>query len=243
MEYKKVKRAAEIGEFIIITACDDKAYDNGDIFKAEDVSRYGNVVAVSEGERQYVLFDEYHALEPSINRNKLKISGVAKGQYKQLCPYSWHKCNGDHKLLEYKIKRAADLGKVTHTYSNGSRIVRYYNLNLLVSGNEVMTIWYDKSYPRVGIDESLKEAHMNVVFRGKNDWRDQEGLYTLGQLIDTMKPGDTSYGVKGHEVGKKVFFDADNIFTLYDGISEHHPLLKYNGDPESAWMYVKGGDK
>lgn len=86
----------------------------------------------------------------------MKISEVTKEQYKQLCPISWSKCNRDEKMLEYKIQRAADLGKVTHTYNNGCKVIRYHYFNLLADGNEIMTMWQDRSSKPYDVNEKRK---------------------------------------------------------------------------------------
>lgn len=92
------------------------------------------------------------------------ISPIVKNQYKQLCPNSWNKCNGDEEQLQYKIKRASELGKVVHNYENGSIVIRYYFLNFLVDkkNNIVMTMWKDKEVPKFDIEEDVKGAHKLV---------------------------------------------------------------------------------
>ncbi|MGG1659510.1 hypothetical protein [Brevibacillus sp. NRS-1366] len=89
----------------------------------------------------------------------MKISGVAKGQYKQLCPSSWGKCNGDEKELHFKIQRAVALGKTVYTYKNGCKIKRYYHLNILTDGKEVMTIWRDKTTEPFLVSYKRKEKY------------------------------------------------------------------------------------
>lgn len=98
---------------------------------------------------------------------KLKVSGVAKGQYKQLCPLSWSKCNKNEKTLVYKIRRAVDLGRETHTYSNGCKIVRYYYHNFLVSDSEIMTMWKDESRQPHNVSEQQKQLHKKKVYGDK----------------------------------------------------------------------------
>lgn len=93
---------------------------------------------------------------------KLKINGVARGQYKQLCPRSWSKCNGDESELSYKIRRAVKLGTETYLYRNGCRIIRYHNLNFLIGDNEVMTIWRDYSTPPYDVSEELKVSYQDL---------------------------------------------------------------------------------
>lgn len=90
---------------------------------------------------------------------KLRISGVTKGQYKQICKYSWHKCNGNEGELSYKIRRAVNLGKQTHVYRNGCQIVRYYYLNFLISEDEIMTMWSDHSCPPYEVSERTKHLY------------------------------------------------------------------------------------
>lgn len=97
----------------------------------------------------------------------LKVNGVARGQYKQLCPMSWGKCNGNEGLLAYKIRRAVDLGKETYTYSNGCKIIRYGALNFLVSRHEIMTVWVDNSRPVVVVADEEKALHKEIVFDRK----------------------------------------------------------------------------
>jgi hypothetical protein len=93
----------------------------------------------------------------------LKVNGVAKGQYKQLCQLSWGKCKGNENLLVYKIRRAVDLGTKTHSYNNGCTIVRYYSLNFLVGSNEIMTIWRDDSRHTVQVKADVKAIHKEII--------------------------------------------------------------------------------
>lgn len=109
----------------------------------------------------------------------MKISGVAKGQYKQLCPHSWAKCNGDEKTLLYKIQRAVDLGKTVHTYKNGCKIKRYYYLNILTDGKEVMTIWKDKTTERFMVSEKRKKRYWAARFQRQQVKANQEVLQTV----------------------------------------------------------------
>lgn len=96
--------------------------------------------------------------------NKLTISGVTKGQYKQLCPLSWKKCNNDHTLLNFKIRRAVKLGKHVHTYSNGCKIIRYHSHNFLISDGEVMTMWTDISREPHTVSEASKQMYQKPYY-------------------------------------------------------------------------------
>lgn len=80
------------------------------------------------------------------------ISGVAIGQWNQVC----NKKEGVRRT-SYKIHRAIVLGKMTHNYPDGSYIVRYYDLNILVNYNGyVMTVWRDTETKKHVIKESRK---------------------------------------------------------------------------------------
>lgn len=109
--------------------------------------------------------------------NKIKISGVAKGQYKKLCPYSAINSEQKGVPISYKIKRAVQLGKVTHIYKNNSVIIRYYFLNFLVSEKEVMTIWMDRMTLPYIISNNKKNTHKELFLKG---WSYQDIKETIG---------------------------------------------------------------
>lgn len=105
-------------------------------------------------------------MSSSFNK-KLKVSGVAKGQYRQLCPFSTEKSEREHVSINYKIRRAVSLGKVVHSYNNGCKIIRYHNLNFLSDNKEIMTIWRDDTTERYDVDKQVKELY-DEIFREKN---------------------------------------------------------------------------
>lgn len=60
---KEVKRKAEIGERIKIVKCDDRRYENGDIFKIESLNWNGVCITANNGHTAFVDDDEYVVLE------------------------------------------------------------------------------------------------------------------------------------------------------------------------------------
>lgn len=99
----------------------------------------------------------------------MKINGIVKGEYKKKCPVSWHRCKGNEKLLEHKIRRAVDLGEKTYVYENGCYIIRYQVLNFLIDkdNNEIMTMWKDKTRPKVEISEEIKDLYDDIFLHRK----------------------------------------------------------------------------
>ena len=89
----------------------------------------------------------------------MEISQVAISQWKQLCK---DHVNTHPSIVDLKVEKAVVLGQVKHIYRNGNRIIRYHDLNLLVSNNEVQTIWRDSTTPTVNVSEKLKEAYERV---------------------------------------------------------------------------------
>jgi hypothetical protein len=87
----------------------------------------------------------------------MKVSGVAIGQWNSVCK----KKEGRRRTL-YKIYRAIVMGTVSHIYPTGDYIVRYYDVNLLVSKKGmVLTVWKDASRPRHIIPTEIKERYDN----------------------------------------------------------------------------------
>lgn len=83
------------------------------------------------------------------------VSGIAIGQWNQIC----RKKEGIRRT-RYKILRAFVMGRLSHTYKSKDYIVRYCDLNLLVSHTGViMTVWRDKSTPNVIVDEEFKTKY------------------------------------------------------------------------------------
>lgn len=83
------------------------------------------------------------------------ISGIAIGQWNQIC-----RKQGTVGEINYKIHRAIVLGDVSHVYHSGDYIVRYYDLNIMVSRtNLVMTVWRDIMTKPFYIDEEVKAEY------------------------------------------------------------------------------------
>lgn len=69
----------------------------------------------------------------------MKISGVALGQWNQIC-----KKKEGIRRTQYKIYRAIVMGNVAHTYMSDDYVIRYYDMNILVSHTGlVLTVWRD----------------------------------------------------------------------------------------------------
>jgi hypothetical protein len=85
----------------------------------------------------------------------VKVSGVARGQWYNLTK----KKEKDVKMVNYKIERAVKLGQIAHVYPTGEYIVRYYNLNIMVNGDDILTIWRDRSRPMVNVLEKSKKMY------------------------------------------------------------------------------------
>lgn len=67
----------------------------------------------------------------------MKISQYVRDKYMEICPVSTMKCD-TYEEIDYKIKRAVDLGKVVYTYP--CRVIQYYNLRFTVEIGEVNTV-------------------------------------------------------------------------------------------------------
>ncbi len=74
----------------------------------------------------------------------LKVSNLARLQYKKLCKKSWAKCNGSELELDHKIVRSANLGASSARYG---KVVskRFFYLTFLIYKNEVKAIFLDRS--------------------------------------------------------------------------------------------------
>ena len=100
-----------------------------------------------------------------MTRQEVIVSGVARGQWKQLCK-GYNDCY-DTELMTSKITRAYCLGQIVHIYDNGNYITRYYDLNMLVSENEIQTIWREITSPSVFVDENVKRKYDQVMEVGE----------------------------------------------------------------------------
>ncbi|QSF43368.1 hypothetical protein [Paenibacillus tianjinensis] len=87
----------------------------------------------------------------------MKISQYVRDKYMELCPVSTNKCD-TYEGIDYKIKRAVDLGKVVYTYP--CRVIQYYNLRFTVEIGEVNTVIdMEKNDDYYQVDEYRKVAH------------------------------------------------------------------------------------
>jgi hypothetical protein len=85
----------------------------------------------------------------------MRISGIAIGQWNANCK----KKEGTHRT-KYKIHRAIVLGNVTHVYMSKDYVVRYYDMNILVSHTGlVMMVWKDQSRPNHMVGRYTKEKY------------------------------------------------------------------------------------
>lgn len=98
-------------------------------------------------------------------KSKLIVSGVAIGQWKNL---TRHGKTLKKQELEEKIKKAIILGKPMFMYKTGDYIIRYYDINILVSSSGiVLTVWkHVDNSTYVFVDEkskdNLKDGLLNI---------------------------------------------------------------------------------
>lgn len=94
----------------------------------------------------------------------MKVSGVAIGQWNDICK----KKEGAHRT-KYKLHRAIVLGRVVHVYVSKDYIVRYHDLNILVSHiGLIMMVWRDQSRPNVVILDEDKDEYDAKTTNGQN---------------------------------------------------------------------------
>lgn len=85
----------------------------------------------------------------------MKISGVSLWQWNQIC-----KKKEGIRRTTYKIFRAISMGKVAHIYASGDYIIRYQDINLLISKTGlVLTLWRDTTTPNHKIHHKVKEHY------------------------------------------------------------------------------------
>lgn len=93
---------------------------------------------------------------------KIIVSGVAVGQWKEITSKG-RKYSKDE--IEDKIKRAIILGKPVHIYKSGDYIIKYYDINILLSASGiVLTVWKhncQKTY--IAVDEVAKRVLLSGV--------------------------------------------------------------------------------
>ncbi|MCR8994582.1 hypothetical protein [Brevibacillus laterosporus] len=89
----------------------------------------------------------------------MKISGVALGQWNQIC-----KKKEGVRRTTYKIYRAISMGEMSHIYASGDYIVRYQDINLLISKTGlVLTVWRDTITPNYKISDRVKKHYDDTV--------------------------------------------------------------------------------
>lgn len=94
----------------------------------------------------------------------MKISGVAIGQWNQIC-----KKKEGIRRTKYKIYRAIVMGKVAHIYASKDYITRYYDMNILVSHTGlVLTVWRDNATEQFKICEKLKAKYDTEITHKDN---------------------------------------------------------------------------
>lgn len=82
----------------------------------------------------------------------MRVSGVAIGEWNSICVKK-----NDKYWTQFKLLRAYLTGKISHYYPDGNYIMRYQNLNLLVSKDGIiLTVWRDNSREFVKVKESTK---------------------------------------------------------------------------------------
>lgn len=96
---------------------------------------------------------------------KIRVSGVSIGQWKNLCKKDG---NSSTEVVKEKILRAVVLGKPNFKYDTKDYILRYYDLNILVSRKGlVLTVWRHigtkKGSKPVEILEEFKESVKNYI--------------------------------------------------------------------------------
>jgi hypothetical protein len=91
-------------------------------------------------------------------RELMKISQYVRDKYMELCPVSTMKCD-TYEEIDYKIKRAVDLGKVVYTYP--CRVIQYFNLRFTVEigDKENTVIDMEKNDDYYQVDEYRKVVH------------------------------------------------------------------------------------
>lgn len=85
----------------------------------------------------------------------MRVSGVAIGQWNEI-----NKNKSSKRKTTYKINRAIVMGTLSHSYSSGDYIIRYYNINLLISKTgEVLTLWKDDTRKPHHVPNSVRLAY------------------------------------------------------------------------------------
>ncbi|MCY9757740.1 hypothetical protein M5X00_26280 [Paenibacillus alvei] len=95
----------------------------------------------------------------------MKVSGVALGQWNRICK----KKEGIRRTV-YKINRAIVMGNVAHVYETKDYIIRYHDMNILVSNKSlVLTVWRDRETDPFTIQEELKAEYDATTTHKENN--------------------------------------------------------------------------
>lgn len=134
----------------------------------------------------------------------MKISGIAVGQWNA----NVRKKEGKHRT-KYKIRRAIVLGNVSHVYDSNDYVVRYHDMNLLVSHTGiVMMVWKDNSRPVHFVSEEIKTEYDEVMSHKQNiknsckkHWKNVKSNKTF---YDKKENNDMGELENGQESNRKV---------------------------------------
>jgi hypothetical protein len=74
---------------------------------------------------------------PVEETGELRVSNNAIKNYLSVCPTSSRKSQYDERIIAYKIRRAAELGRLMTSRSNGTIVIGYYNINVIIHKDEV----------------------------------------------------------------------------------------------------------
>jgi hypothetical protein len=96
----------------------------------------------------------------------LEISSKVRNLYLALCPLSSAKCD-TFSEIDYKIKRAVELGKSVEKRSNGNYVVGYFHLRFLINGKgKVIDMWKKGADGKcIIVSEKLKRRHYMIVHK------------------------------------------------------------------------------
>lgn len=86
----------------------------------------------------------------------MKVKSKVIEQYKELCPFSYAKCESLTDV-EYKIKRAVQLGTHIATFE-GDKYIQYYYNCFVVKGNKVIHMFKNMD-KYIDVRESVKTAY------------------------------------------------------------------------------------
>lgn len=125
----------------------------------------------------------------------MKVSGIAIGQWNANCK----KKEGARRTI-YKIHRAIVFGNVSHVFESKDYVVRYYDMNILVSHTGlVMMVWRDQTRPNYFVSEEEKAAYNAVTTHKENikkaNQKHHENLINIIKKQEKMKSMGESQNV------------------------------------------------